>query len=338
MNIDKSNVRGVILSEFIQFEKGFEFTGDTNSGSKFKTITISGMGGSALPADALDVFIRDLIKRKKAKSDLMVYLNRFYKLPNEAYDESLNVICSFSGNTEESISALNEAIENKLPTVGVSAGGKLEEICLKNKIAHIKIKNLEENFQPRMATGYFFAIILKLLINEGMIDDITKEIVDESVEFEAEIAEMEETGERIAKRIVGKTPVIYSTDKFRSLAMIWKIKINENAKTPAFWNYFPELNHNEMVGFTNPQSKFFFVMIRDLDDNPQNIKRFEVMANLMNEKGMEVEIVDLKDGSVFAKLFEALYLGDWVSYYLALEYKQDPNPVDMVEDFKSMIG
>lgn len=336
--IDKSNLRSVILNEFDQFEKGFEFVEGVKSGFDFKTITISGMGGSALPGDVIGAYVRDLIARKKAKSDLRVYVNRFYSLPVEAYDESLNIICSFSGNTEESISALNEAIDKRLPVVGISAGGKLEEICLKEKIVHIKIDNLEEGFQPRMATGYFFSIILKLLINEGIVDDVTEEIINESIEFKDTIIELEEDGERIAKRMVGKTPVIYSTDHLRAVAMIWKIKINENSKTPAFWNYFPELNHNEMVGFTNPQASFFFVMIRDLDDNSQNIKRFEVMAKLMNEKGMEVEIVDVREKSVFSKLFKALYLGDWVSYYLAMEYKQDPTPVDLVEDFKGMIS
>ncbi|MFC1638630.1 SIS domain-containing protein, partial [Patescibacteria group bacterium] len=302
--VDKSNLKEVILNEFNQFEKGFSFVGDAKVGLKFKTVTISGMGGSALPANIVDAYARDLINRKKARNSLRVHINRYYSLPAEAYDESLNIVCSFSGNTEESISALNEAIDKKLPVVGISAGGKLEEICSKEGVVHIKIKDLEEGFQPRMATGYFFAIILKLLINEGVIDDVSSEIEKESLEFKSAIAESEEEGRRIAGRLTGKTPVIYSNDQMKSIAMIWKIKINENSKTPAFWNYFPELNHNEMVGFTNPQANFSFVMIRDLDDNPQNVKRFEVMAKLMNDKGMEVEIVDVREKSVFSKLFK----------------------------------
>ena len=141
----------------------------------------------------------------------------------------------------------------------------------------------------------------------------------------------------LAKKLVGKTPIIYAGTRFKSIANIWKIKINENAKTPAFWNYFPELNHNEMVGFTNPQAKFFFVMLLDSEDHPQNIKRFAVMKDLMTKKGMEGEIVEVIGNNVFEKVFSALCLGDWTSYYLALEYGIDPTPVDMVEEFKELI-
>lgn len=119
--------------------------------------------------------------------------------------------------------------------------------------------------------------------------------------------------------------------------MVWKIKINENSKTPCFWNYFPELNHNEMVGFTNPQADFSFLMLKDGNDHPQNQKRFDVMAELMRKRGMDVEIIDMVSGSVFYKIFATLYLGDWVSYYLALAYGQDPTPVDMVEEFKDLV-
>ena len=119
--------------------------------------------------------------------------------------------------------------------------------------------------------------------------------------------------------------------------MIWKIKINENAKTPAFWNFFPELNHNEMVGFTNPQANFIVLMLRDKDDNSQNQKRFDVTADILKNKNIPVEIIDMEKGSVFYKMFSALYLGDWMSYYLALEYGQDPTPVDLVEDLKKIL-
>jgi glucose/mannose-6-phosphate isomerase len=119
--------------------------------------------------------------------------------------------------------------------------------------------------------------------------------------------------------------------------MIWKIKINENAKTPAFWNFFPELNHNEMVGFTLPQAKFTVVMLRDSDDHPKNKKRFEVTAGLLREKGVSVEIVEMPGETVFEKMFGSILIADFTSYYLALEYGQDPTPVNMVEQLKKML-
>jgi glucose/mannose-6-phosphate isomerase len=120
--------------------------------------------------------------------------------------------------------------------------------------------------------------------------------------------------------------------------MIWKIKINENAKTPAFWNYFPELNHNEMVGFTNPQSKFFIIMLKDNDDNPKNLKRYEATADLLKEKNIESEIIDMQVEDVFSKMFLSVTYADWTSYYLALLYNQDPTPVELVEKLKKILA
>jgi glucose/mannose-6-phosphate isomerase len=119
--------------------------------------------------------------------------------------------------------------------------------------------------------------------------------------------------------------------------MVWKIKFNENAKTPAFWNFFPELNHNEMVGFTLSQGKFMILLLRDSDTHPRILMRFEATAKLLREKGAEVEIIDMQGGTVFSKMFLNILLADFTSYYLALQYGQDPTPVDMVEELKQLL-
>ncbi len=336
--LDKYNLRRVILREAEQFKEGLEIAKNIKMKGEFKSITISGMGGSALPGNILRIFLSDLFNRDHKHNSLAVYQNRTYSLPREAYDNSLNIICSFSGNTEETISSFQEALDNGLPCVGISSGGKVEEMCQKNGIHHIKMPIPYENFQPRMATGYFFAVIFKILINANLIKDISGEIVETADELTQEIKNLEDDGKKLATRLVGKTPIIYSSIKFKSVAMIWKIKINENAKTPAFWNFFPELNHNEMVGFTNPQANFIFVMLKDDSGDSENLKRFDMTAKLMRKKGMEAEIITIKKGNIFYEIFSTLYLGDWTSYYLALEYGQDPTPVDMVEDFKKLIA
>lgn len=167
--------------------------------------------------------------------------------------------------------------------------------------------------------------------------DTTDEMLRSAESLKAKLAEYEESGQALAKKLVGTTPVIYSTVRYKSVAMIWKIKINENAKTPAFWNFFPELNHNEMVGFTLPQAKFTVVMLQDPDDHPKNRKRFEVTAGLLREKGVAVEVVEMPGETVFERMFGSILIADFASYYLALEYGQDPTPVDMVEQLKKML-
>ncbi|GBE16519.1 bifunctional phosphoglucose/phosphomannose isomerase [bacterium BMS3Abin15] len=335
--IDKQNMRQVILDSPAQFKKGLELAKDIKIDGKFKSIMISGMGGSALPGNLLRIYINNLQRGEAPDKRLAVFQNRFYSLPPEAYENSLNIISSYSGNTEETVFSFEEVLKNNLPCVGISNGGKIEEMCKENNIPHIKLPAPGENFQPRMANGYVFASIFQILVNSGLVKDKTGELVELSEKLKSETKKLEEKGKEIAKKLIGKTPVVYASTKYKALAMIWKIKFNENAKTPSFWNFFPELNHNEMVGFTNPQAKFFVLMLRDPKDHPRNIQRFETTSKLLKEKGVESEIINMEGGGVFYNIFSTLYLGDWVSYYLALEYGQNPTPVDMVEEFKDLL-
>lgn len=335
INIDKEDLRGVILDFPKQFAEGLRLAKNIRPRGKFEAVEISGMGGSSLPANILRMYLNGLyIKDPKKNKSFHVFQNRFYTLPHEAYENALNVFASYSGNTEETIESFEEAMKNKLPSVGIATGGKLAELCKKYKVPCVM---LPAGIQPRYATGYFFGALMQILINEKLVADVANDIISKARKLDKTISALEKTGKTIAKKLVGKTPVVYASTKFKSLAMIWKIKINENAKTPAFWNYFSELNHNEMVGFTLPQSAFHVITLLDPKDHPQNIKRMKITAKLLKKKGIETTIIEMKGKDVFETIFSTLILGDWVSYYLALEYGQDPTPVVMVEELKKML-
>lgn len=334
---DPSNLRKVLLESPRQFKSGFEIAKDIKVDGEFDKIMISGMGGSALPGNLLIIYLNDLYKSGGAKP-VAVFQNRFYSLPHESYGKCLNIISSFSGTTEESISSFKEAIEHNLPCIGISSGGDIEQICKDNNIPHVKLPVPYPNFQPRTATGYFFAVVLQILINQGLVNDKTSEILLDADKLAQEMPKIEERGKELAKKVIGKTPVIYASAKYKGVAMVWKIKFNEHSKTPAFWNFFPELNHNEMIGYTNPQGKFIIIMLRDAQDNPKNLNRFVATKNLLQERGIDVETIDLEGDSVFYKIFQSLALGDFSAYYLALEYGQDPTPVEMVEKLKSILS
>jgi glucose/mannose-6-phosphate isomerase len=197
--------------------------------------------------------------------------------------------------------------------------------------------SLRAGFQAAVGTDIFSGAV-QVLANQNLVPNGRDEMLAAAGDWKARLAELEAEGKALAQKLVGKTPVVYASTKYKSVAMVWKIKLNENAKTPAFWNFFPELNHNEMVGFTNPQGKFIILMLRDLDDHPKNLKRFDVTAGLLRKRGVEVEILDMGGKGVFAKMFMSIALGDFASYYLALEYGQDPTPVDMVEELKGLLA
>lgn len=334
--LDKENLRQVILDFPAQFEEGLKLAKDIRIKGSFKSIEISGMGGSSLPANILRIYLSSLYKKNKlGKNRLAIFQNRFYSLPHEAYDNCLNFFASYSGNTEETVSALKEAIKHKLPSVGFATGGKVLELCQKNNIPCVI---LPAGIQPRYATGYFFAAMFQILVNLDLIDDKTKEITKFASQLGHSSQLLESQGKKLAKKLVGKTPIIYSSIDYKAIAMIWKIKMNENAKTPAFYNFYPELNHNEMVGYTLPQGKFHIITLLDKKDHPQNIKRMHVTANILKKKGIANTLIEMQDSNIFNTIFTTLLLGDWTSYYLALQYQQDPTPVDMVEDLKRQLA
>src|SRR3989338_739881 len=337
--IDKSNLRQVILETMGQFEVGLSLAKNIKVEGEFSNVTISGMGGSALPANLLRTYCNSLFKTHPNYKPFEIYINRYYSLPPESHaSKTLNFIASYSGNTEETISSLEEAREAGLKFVGFSSGGKVEVLCKQYGAPHIKLPIPNPNFQPRMGTGYFFASMFQLLVNQGLIPDTTSKLLTLAEKLNSHMGEHENKGKELASKIRRKTPVIYSSPKYKPVAMIWKIKINENAKTPAFWNFFPELNHNEMIGFTNSQGKFFIIMLKDSDDDPRNLKRFEATSKLLLEKGVESEVIEIRGTDVFSKMFSSLNLADWTSYYLALEFDKDPTPVDMVESLKKILA
>lgn len=338
-SIDKSDLRQVIIDFPDQFAVGLRIAKDIKLEGKFDSVTISGMGGSALPANLFRIYCNNLLKAHADYKHFEIYINRYYSLPPESYGSAtLNLISSYSGNTEETIGSLEEAHTSNMPFIGLSSGGQIEELCSKYGAPHVKLPIPNSSFQPRMGTGYFFGAILQILINHNLLPDVTEELILLAEKLKTGSEKLEKEGKNLAKKIVGRTPVIYSSPKYKFVAMVWKIKINENSKTPAFWNFFPELNHNEMVGFTNPQGKFFIIMLKDPLDNPQNRKRYEAAASLLSIKGTASEILEMQGETVFEKIFSSIALADWTSYYLAILYGQDPTPVDMVEEFKKIIG
>jgi glucose/mannose-6-phosphate isomerase len=256
-NLDKSNFRQFILDTPTQFKIGMSLAKEIKLEGNFSSVAVSGMGGSALPANLLRIYCEYLFKNYPEYKPFEIFINRYYSLPPEAKGKNtLNFISSYSGNTEETLSSLEEANTLKLPFVGLSSGGKIETLCKEYGAPHVKLPIPYPNYQPRMGTGYFFGAMFQLLLNHGLVPDLTTELLTKADKFNTYMLDYEKKGKDLAQELKGKTPVIYASLKFKAVAMVWKIKMNENAKTPAFWNFFPELNHNEMVGYTNPQGNF----------------------------------------------------------------------------------
>jgi len=312
-----NSMREIIINSKNQLREGLKRAKDVKAEGTFSKVIVCGMGGSALPANLLKLYL----------PKLPIFSHRDYNLPEIADKKSLILCISYSGNTEEALSAHKEAKKKGFKTIAITTGGKLKE--MEENIVLIP-KKAE---QPRFATGYLFGASVKILSNSGIIPNKDKEILNTKIEP----LKYEEKGKQLANKLMNKIPIVYASNRFKSLARIWKIKFNENSKIMAFFNYFPELNHNEMVGLTNLKGDFHFLILQSEKDNKKNLKRMELFKKLAQKRKAEVEIIKIKGKNILEQIFNNLVLGEWTSYYLALQYNQDPVPVEIVEEFKEKL-
>jgi len=332
IKIDKSNMRKIILDFPKQFRIGIEAARNVylKSGRLLKppeNIIICGMGGSGLPGDIL-LTLRPL--------DVFVY--KSYRLPLQAGNESLIICISYSGNTEETISAFQTAVGRNLPIISITTGGELEKLSKKYKVPLVKLP--PPYILPRLALGQMFAALIKVLENNYLLDEnITNALL--KLEDSLKPEELELQGKKLAKKIFKKIPIIYTSRRFREIGWIWKNSLNETAKIIAFCNYFPELNHNETVGFEKinedqiSNKKIGLLILRDKQSSYSRIlKQMDITKDLIEREGVNVDFVDIKGEMFLEKIFSTIILGFWTSYWLALEYKVDPTPVEQIVEFK----
>lgn len=303
-----------------QFEAGLDTAKDIEIDINPKGVCICGMGGSALPGNLLDIYLE--------KRDFPLLLQRDYSLPKEVSKDWLVVLISYSGNTEETLNCLKEAQERKLEIVLISSNGRMKEVAEEKKLP---IAIIPKGLQPRIALGYQFSALAKIIEKAGLIDN-TKDILELK-----KIKVDQEKAKKIAEKVKDKIPLIYASNKLKTIARIFKIAFNENSKTPAFWNYFPELNHNEMVGFQKKQEQFYFLIIKDKADAERIQKRMDLTKKLLEKQGLQGEIIEFQQKDLLKRAFSAILLSYWISYYLALSYNIDPEPVEIVEEFKGLM-
>ena len=320
---DTMDIYEVIKDFGKQLEYQPEIINDDKLGKHERFIFV-GMGGSALASDLLRV----------SNQELDILIHRDYGLPDlsdKVLQNSLIILNSYSGNTEEVLDALKLGLSKNLSMATVSTGGKLLELARQNSIPYIEMPDWD--LEPRLALGLNFKALLKILDQNESLDMVSR----------VKLEDCEKTGKKLAEKLRGFVPIIYSSRKNGPIAYAWKVKINETSKKPAFSNVFPELNHNEMVGFHPSEvskllsQNFHFIFLRDATDNIRILKRMEITAKLFQNQKLNVETVELNGDNVLVKMFSSLQLADWVSYYIAKAYGVDPADMSAIEEFKKLI-
>ena len=311
-----------------QFADGFKLAEEINPGSGFERVIVCGMGGSSLMVELINNFLASAGEKM-----MPVAVSRGYQLPVWADKKSLIVLISHSGNTEETLSCLNEVIERGLTGVVFASGGKLADLAKKLNMPLFVVPG---GLQPRLSTGYMIAGLMKIMFKIGIIKDYQNDFLSAASTLVQLVDE--DAAKALAAKLVNKIPIIYGTENAGGIARVSKIKFNENAKVQCFYNEFPELNHNEMVGWTKVLMDPYFLVLKSKFADPRIFRRIEVFADLMKEKSLPVEVYEMKGTDLLEEMLSTYMFIDFVTYYLAEAYGIDPEPVLMVEDFKKRLG
>lgn len=345
-NIDKSNMFKMIRDTPLHLIKGLEAVKQSPAKrlllkirkNKPKYLINCGMGGSALSAEILKL----LIKNGQLKMDEVsaVYSNRHYFLPDWIKKVNALVIYnSYSGNTEEVISCLFHGLKMGIQNqIVISSGGKLYELAQKYSLPFIKIPT---GLLPRLAINYHFAVlshIYEMVFSLNIIGQLNR-ISQELIRV---LSSMEKKGYQLALSFKGRIPLIYTSSTLKILGYIWKIKLNENAEIPAFFNHIPEMHHNEIVGLNGLSKildpKFFYaLLINSKDDHIKIKRRIKITKNIFNHLNIKCLNLDIGPNKL-VNIFKNIMLADWTSYYLALLYEVDPTPTKIIDKIKNELS
>jgi glucose/mannose-6-phosphate isomerase len=292
---------------------------------RFNKIIVCGMGGSAIGGDLL----KDLLKYKIS---IPIEVSRDYHLPAHADENTLTFCVSYSGDLEETLSQFVDALKKKCKIIGITSGGKLKEWCEKFNLPYILVPS---GYQPRMALPYLFISMVVCLQKLGIVN-LQKEIV-ETIELLKRMKS--DSVKKLADSMKDSMIVVYSFDEFSGVAKRVKTQINENSKMPAKYDVFPELNHNEIVGYQNERlNKNSFVLILRDKDEPEEIKaRIEITKDLIKDKVKRIEEIWAEGKSKLTRMMSLVFLGDVLSYELAVLNNVDPVEVENIVILKKKL-
>jgi len=303
-------------------------------------IVFAGVGGSAIGADIVRVYLQNELK-------VPVTVCRNYTLPGFVGRNTLLFCSSYSGNTEETLSLFEDGLKRGAFIITMGSGGRLKELSIKNGFKHIGIPS---GFPPRTALGYMSISVLAVFSKLGLIEDKEGEVKKlysaltglRDREIGMDVPSDKNISKKFASKLYGKFCVIYGTnDSSEAVAIRWRGQLAENSKSLSSSHTLPEMNHNEIVGWAFPKEvlkDLKVVMLRDANDHPRTRHRIDISKTIIKKTGAEIFEFERKDPSFLARIYSLIYIGDFVSFYLAILNNIDPTPVKQVDYLKSQLA
>jgi len=307
---------------------------------EINNIVFAGVGGSGIGADMVRVYLQDELK-------IPVAICRNYNLPGFVDEHTLLFCSSYSGNTEETLSCFEKGLRKKAFIIAIGSGGRLKEAALKNKISCVTIP---AGYSPRAAIGYMSITVLGILARLGFIAD--KE--NDAKELYSILCEVRDTetcpdvplnrniSKQIAEKLYNRYCIIYGTsDTTEAIGERWREQIAENSKALSSTNSLPEMNHNEIVGWRFPKKMlkdFRVIMLCDKDDHVRTRERVRISKEIIKRSGAEIIELKRENGNRLARMYSLMYIGDFMSFYLAILNNIDPTPVETIDYLKKELG
>jgi glucose/mannose-6-phosphate isomerase len=302
-----------------------------------RNLVLAGMGGSAIGADMLQAYaLPDL--------QIPIIVWRNYELPAFVGEDSLVITSSHSGNTEETLSAFDQALRAGARVIAVTTGG---ELAKRAKTAEVPLWQFEHVGQPRAAVGFSFGLLLAAISRMGWLPDPAGELEDaveamrdQQESLGAEVPVVQNAAKRVAGQILDRWPIVMGADFLAPVARRWRTQISEIAKAVAQFEELPEADHNLVAGVPNPEDllpKMMVIFLRASHYHPRNIIRTDVTREVLMVEGFNTDVYEAQGNSRLAQQWTTLHFGDYVSFYLAMSYGVDPSPVPAIEGLKERL-
>jgi len=340
--IDKSNMLGGVESFSKQIIESKKIVESSNLEKFYKidNIIISGMGASSISGDIVQSLFRDRL-------EIPIFVTRQYDLPKWANKNTLVLSQSYSGNTEETLSTFKHASQKRCKIIGISSNGKLKDLCNNHSIPFIEIP---QGFPPRAATGYTLFSSIYALQKVGILKIDMHSEIEESVEISKKLKEdlnkeihtEDNDAKKIAKKLLNTIPQVYGFSFYTPIAKRWCTQFNENSKLICRYDEVSESNHNDIIGWSmNPEATKNFTCILFRDDENESIymkKRLDFMKKLYSDVSSKVIEIKPQGKKRLAKMMSVMYLGDFISCYLAILRDIDPTPVTAITELKNELA
>ena len=339
LKLDSSNMLGKVAEMPDQLRRGFDLGREAwgpLAGGRPGMLVVVGMGGSAMGGDLLRSYLL-------TRSATAVTVRRGYGLPEFVGSDALVVVSSYSGNTEEALVCLGDAITRGARVACITSGGELIREAEKHGLP---VAQLPGGYPPRAALGYSFGAMLALAGSAGICSSVEQELGEcvESLTRQREVyspdAPEENEALAIAAELVDRTPLVYCSDQLGAVGLRWKNQFCENAKKLAFLSLMPEMGHNDVMGWEvdDECTKWGVLELRTRDDHPCLARRLEFVRDLVRSKGAFCGEYWSVGSGMLAQVFSLILLGDYASVFLALMRGVDPTPIATIDRLKAETG